>query len=439
MRAAHVGRYTYAEVNYANPHAPTAYFNGIATTTYSYDNNGNLLTLTGAATSTYTWDYRNRMISAWVSGATSTYAYDHTIARMAQRTASTTSHYPNKFYSIDYAANSTTTATSTSYIWHGDTLVAYIEQRIANGSATGTPTTYYSHPDHLGSTNVVTNASGTVAETLDYYPYGAERIKSGTADLDRTFIGQFGDDPSVLSYLNARYYDPARGQFTSQDPVFWGNRQNLVNPQSLNSYSYAEGNPLTKSDPNGQAATLSGLLQSLATVLRSLQAALSSGSGSSGSMPGANKMPTPVMTGNVPMPTRPKTWDPVTDRRISELDPRVQQPAREFINDTQDWTGVKLRVNEGYRSAAEQDKYYAQGRTTPGSVITNAKGGQSYHNYGKAIDVVIMTNGQPDWSKPITRDIAAQGKQQGFEWGGDWKGFKDYPHFQMPLGQSLPQ
>jgi RHS repeat-associated protein len=76
------------------------------------------------------------------------------------------------------------------------------------------------HPDHLGSTNVVTDENGAVVETLDYYPYGAERIHSGSADADRTFIGQFGDDATALSYLNARYYDPARGQFTSQDPVF---------------------------------------------------------------------------------------------------------------------------------------------------------------------------------------------------------------------------
>jgi len=141
MRAVVAERCTYAETNYSNPHALTRYFNGTATTTYAHDNNANLLTLWGAATSTYTWDYRNRMISAWVSSATSTYACDHTIARMAQRASTTTSHYPNKLYSIDCAGTSTTIATSTAYIWHGDTLVAYVEQRIANGQATGTPTT----------------------------------------------------------------------------------------------------------------------------------------------------------------------------------------------------------------------------------------------------------------------------------------------------------
>jgi hypothetical protein len=102
--------------------------------------------------------------------------------------------------------------------------------------------------------------------------------------------------------------------------------------------------------------------------------------------------------------------------------------------------GVKLRVNEGYRSIEDQDKLYAQGRTTPGPVVTWAKGGQSYHNYGLALDVVIMTNGQPDWSKPITPAIAAYGKQQGFQWGGDFPtqpvNKQDLPHFEMTFGQS---
>jgi len=57
-----------------------------------------------------------------------------------------------------------------------------------------------------------------------------------------------------LSYLNARYYSPQQGQFISQDPVFLGRPkdQNLRNPQSLNSYNYANDNPITKKDLSGQ-------------------------------------------------------------------------------------------------------------------------------------------------------------------------------------------
>jgi RHS repeat-associated protein len=83
----------------------------------------------------------------------------------------------------------------------------------------------------------------------DYYPYGGTRISVGTnANEKRQFIGQFTDD-STLSYLNARYYDPNRGQFLSEDPLFINGptTEYLIDPQSLNSYSYANDNPVSAS------------------------------------------------------------------------------------------------------------------------------------------------------------------------------------------------
>jgi RHS repeat-associated protein len=97
------------------------------------------------------------------------------------------------------------------------------------GNATGTAKTRYVHPDHLGSTNVVTDENGNVVQTLDFYPYGSTRISVATSTNERRkFIGQFADD-STLSYLQARYYDSARGQFLSQDPTFLS----LGNPDQL--------------------------------------------------------------------------------------------------------------------------------------------------------------------------------------------------------------
>jgi RHS repeat-associated protein len=96
----------------------------------------------------------------------------------------------------------------------------------------------------------------TVVETLDYYPYGAIRLDNatGTTKEVRKYIGQEYDQATSLSYLQSRYYNGAQGQFLSQDPVFLGdpNSQILYDPQSLNSYSYSEDNPITKSDPNGR-------------------------------------------------------------------------------------------------------------------------------------------------------------------------------------------
>jgi len=71
--------------------------------------------------------------------------------------------------------------------------------------------------------------------------------------------------------------DPARGQFISQDPVFWSQKQNIANPQSLNSYSYADDNPISRSDPNGLSAKtgLQGLLSQLSSTLQALAVQLS--------------------------------------------------------------------------------------------------------------------------------------------------------------------
>jgi RHS repeat-associated protein len=240
-------------VTYANPDAVTQIANGLSTTTFTYDNAGNVVqkTLDGTTT-TYVWDYANRLIALGVAGATTTYGYHAFGARVLQTGTSTTTIYPFKWYSV---ASSTGTgakySTTTDYVFNGDSLVATIDQQTAGGNATGTVKTRYIHPDHLGSTNVVTDESGNLVQTLDYYPYGSTRVSVATSTNEkRQFIGQFTDD-SALSYLNARYYEGARGQFLSQDPVFWGDpkQQNLQDPQSLNVYSYASDNPSKKIHP----------------------------------------------------------------------------------------------------------------------------------------------------------------------------------------------
>ena len=108
--------------------------------------------------------------------------------------------------------------------------------------------------------------------------------------------------------------------------------------------------------------------------------------------------------------------------------------------------GHTVRITQAYRSKAEQDALYAQGRngdTRP--KVTNAKGGQSMHNFGLAIDFCLIS---PDGKKAVwdtTKDfdkdkkadwleVVEEAKKLGFEWGGDWKSFKDYPHFQLTAG-----
>jgi RHS repeat-associated protein len=100
-------------------------------------------------------------------------------------------------------------------------------------------------------------AAATPVETIDYYPFGSLKFDTATSSYDgeaRKYIGQYSDTATGLDYLNARYYDPAQGQFLSEDPVFLSNplQQDLGNPQNLNSYSYGIDNPITNADTSGK-------------------------------------------------------------------------------------------------------------------------------------------------------------------------------------------
>lgn len=132
-----------------------------------------------------------------------------------------------------------------------------------------------------------------------------------------------------------------------------------------------------------------------------------------------------------------KTLDPVVAEKTEKL---VQKSTQ---------LDIGVVITEKVRSIKRQNKLYKQGRSENGSIVTYAKGGESYHNYGLAIDYAIRNkkgeiiwstgydgndNGEPDWFE--VADIA---KELGFEWGGDWKGFKDYPHLQMDFGLSIRQ
>lgn len=112
--------------------------------------------------------------------------------------------------------------------------------------------------------------------------------------------------------------------------------------------------------------------------------------------------------------------------------------------------GVPILITQGLRTIAEQDALYAQGRTKPGSIVTNAKGGYSYHNFGLAVDFALLLPNGSSVSWDMNRDyngnnikdwieVVEEAEKLGFEWGGDWITFKDYPHFQMVFGLTLTQ
>lgn len=130
----------------------------------------------------------------------------------------------------------------------------------------------------------------------------------------------------------------------------------------------------------------------------------------------------------------------------TELNETVAKKRDELISLAAD-KGINVVITADFRSAEEQDELYAQGRTADGDIVTNAKGGESYHNYGLAIDFALMNiNGEVIWdmeydgngnSKDDWSEVVEIAKSLGFEWGGDWISFKDYPHFQMDFGLSI--
>ena len=96
--------------------------------------------------------------------------------------------------------------------------------------------------------------------------------------------------------------------------------------------------------------------------------------------------------------------------------------------------GIDMIVTCTYRDGDEQDALYAQGRTTPGHIVTNAKAGQSAHNYGCAIDVVPIVNGKCCWDDKadVWQQIGQIGQSCGMVWyGAPGAAFPETPHFQL--------
>lgn len=123
----------------------------------------------------------------------------------------------------------------------------------------------------------------------------------------------------------------------------------------------------------------------------------------------------------------------------SDMLPLVKRQADQVLVDME-MLGHPMRIVQGYRSIEEQNKLYGQGRTYAGPIVTNAKGGESYHNFGVACDFVFRKEGY-NASKELWQTFGAIGKRHGFEWGGDpdWirAGFVDMPHLEMKLGHTL--
>ncbi|KAA0958271.1 hypothetical protein FQ085_00735 [Planococcus sp. ANT_H30] len=133
-------------------------------------------------------------------------------------------------------------------------------------------------------------------------------------------------------------------------------------------------------------------------------------------------------------------------KNMGAINPKIKDLAIELVIRSYH-IGINIQITSGLRTFAEQTKLYNQGRTTPGNIVTNAKEGESIHNFGYALDYVLVSEDGDKAFWDISRnmngnqvrdwfEVAAIGKQLGFSWGGDWK-WKDYPHLDITKGISL--
>jgi len=165
-----------------------------------------------------------------------TFTYDGDRGRVKQTTSTGTTIYLGEVYEK-------TSSTTTKYVFAGSQRIAAVSCGLEPGACS---LSFY-HTDHLGSSDVVTDGTGTLIEHTEHTPYGAISRHEGTKDFPHKFTGQRQDTANGLILFPARAYDPSLGRFLQPDPYV----QDPADPQTLNRYSYVRNNPINFVDPLG--------------------------------------------------------------------------------------------------------------------------------------------------------------------------------------------
>jgi len=221
------------------------------------DNNGNSRLTNGRWIQ---YDYDNRPIRIITEDGTETVmSYDYEgqrITKAVMPVGGTTDFktlYVGTIFEENYIENNYANPASTGttkYIYAGSQRVAMLSSGDTN----------YFLPDHLGSTDKITDNSGTVVRTTTYSPFGATYSSVGTKDDEHKYTGQVSDDNTGLYYYNARYYDPQLGTFLTPDTLV----QDPYDPQTLNRYAYCRNNPIIYTDPSGHIFGIDDILIGMA-------------------------------------------------------------------------------------------------------------------------------------------------------------------------------
>jgi peptidoglycan L-alanyl-D-glutamate endopeptidase CwlK len=125
-------------------------------------------------------------------------------------------------------------------------------------------------------------------------------------------------------------------------------------------------------------------------------------------------------------------------RRLSELEPVTANLCVQLLQEAAR-DGIKLVLVQGLRTWEEQEALYQKGRSRPGSIVTHAPAGHSWHNYGRAFDVAFAGKLPHTvvWEGPWDY-VGKLGRNLGMEWGGDWPAPQtDCPHFEYTGGLTI--
>ncbi len=124
--------------------------------------------------------------------------------------------------------------------------------------------------------------------------------------------------------------------------------------------------------------------------------------------------------------------DQLSESRLAKVHPKLAEKVRSMA-ELLGQENITIRVVQGLRTYEEQEALYAQGRTVPGRMVTNALPGHSYHQFGLAVDVAPFDGGVPDWNEnhPAWKRIVSVGESVGLVAGAAFRTFPDQPHFQL--------
>lgn len=127
----------------------------------------------------------------------------------------------------------------------------------------------------------------------------------------------------------------------------------------------------------------------------------------------------------------------IASRKVEDLHPTVAAKCNAFLAACEE-QGIDVLITSTYRDIASQNALYAQGRSKPGKRVTNARGGQSFHNWQVAFDFVPLRHGKPQWQDTaLFAQCGAIAESVGLEWAGRWKSFKELAHCQYTGGLTL--